>query len=237
MGRTVRALLEKMKRYQSPDGGWGYYDTGDTVTMPPAWSTSFMTAAGIVALLDARAAGFAVEPPMFDAAVAAVRRCRLPNGAFACSVDALPKTGSLEGINQIKGSLGRIQVCNYALRLAGDEVPVGHFQRGLDWFFRHHRFLDIARQRPIPHEAYYYNSGYFYFFGHYYAAFCIEQLSPAERPAAWRRLQHEIIKTQEQDGSMWDYYMNSFGKPYGTAFGLMALTRSVSAPSAGPAIP
>ena len=51
----------------------------------------------------------------------------------------------------------------------------------------------------------------------------LELLSPAERVRYRSRLAREIIKTQEQDGSMWDYYMNSYHRPYGTAFGMMTL--------------
>ena len=81
--------------------------------------------------------------------------------------------------------------------------------------------------RPIPHEAYYYNSGYFYLFGHYYTALVIERLPPAEQPVWWRKLQREIVKTQQKDGSMWDYDMHRYDRPYGVAFGLMALGRSL----------
>jgi hypothetical protein len=226
--QTVRGLIEKLRKYQSPDGGWGYYDTFDTVTMPPAWSTSFMTAAAILALLDARQAGFDVPDAMLKPAVQAVKRCRLPNGAYAYSVDPVPSPGRLEWINQVKGSLGRIQVCNLALLRAGEPISTEQLETGMQQFFEHHRFLDIARLKPIPHEAYYYNSGYFYFFGHYYAAGVIEALPAEKRAEYWSKLQNEILKTQEANGSMWDYQMASYTRPYGTAFGLLTLTRSIA---------
>lgn len=225
--KMVEALLGKLARYQTPEGGWGYYDTFDSVSMPPAWSTSFSTAAGVLALLDTKAAGFAVDPKMLDAAVRAVRRCKLPNGAYTYGVDATPSVGHSEFINQVKGSLGRIQVCNLALLKAGDEISVEKLRQGLTALFREHRFLDVARKRPIPHEAYYANSGYFYFFAHHYAAQVIQELPSAERPAFWKQLAAEVVKTQERDGSMWDYPMNSYGKPYGTAFGLMVMQRAL----------
>jgi len=128
----------------------------------------------------------------------------------------------------VKGSLGRIQVCNYALTLAGcKDVTHEDLLAGLDQLFAHHRFLDVARKKPIPHEAYYYNSGYFYFFGHFYAARLLELLTPAERARYAERLAREVVKTQEKDGSMWDYYMNTYGKAYGTSFGVMTLKRTL----------
>ena len=65
-----------------------------------------------------------------------------------------------------------------ALLAAGEKIPEEKLTAGLDNFFRYHRFLDIARNRPIPHETFYYNSGYFYLFGHYYAARLIQKLPP-----------------------------------------------------------
>jgi hypothetical protein len=227
---TITALIGKLAKYQSPDGGWGYYDAFDSVTMPPSWSTSFMTAAVVLTLIEARNAGFDVPAAMLEPAVKAVRRCRLPNGAYAYSVDPVPSTGRLEGINQVKGSLGRIQVCNLALRRAGDDISDDVLRQGLAVFFREHRFLDIARLKPIPHEAYYANSGYFYFFGHHYAALVVAELPAEERAAIWPRLRHEIIKTQEADGSMWDYQLNSYTRPYAAAFGVMALSQSLPEP-------
>jgi hypothetical protein len=226
--KTVPQVLERLRKYQTPGGGWGYYDF-DAYTLPGSWATSFMTAAAVLAMVDAREVGFEVDPKMFDPAVRAVRRCRLPTGAYTYSVEAIPSPGRAEWIDQIKGSLSRIQVGNLALRKAGKpgEITDADIRTGLGHFFKEHRFLDVARKKPIPHEAYYLNSGYFYFFGHWYAAQIIEELPPAERAEWWPKLQHHVIKTQEKDGSMWDYYMNSYGKPYGASYGLMTLNRSI----------
>ena len=81
----------------------------------------------------------------------------------------------------VKGSLGRMQVSNWALRRAGraqvtDEV----LREALASFFEHHQFLDVARMRPVPHEAYYANAAYFYMFAHCYAAQAINELPVLE---------------------------------------------------------
>ena len=219
--------LEGLAQTQSPDGGWGYYDF-ETLAQRPSWSTSFMTAVGILAMLDAKAAGLPVEEERLARAVRALERCLLPTGAYTYSVNAFPRPGGLEWIDQTKGSLSRIQVGNLALVLAGsDKVDHDDLLKGLDEFFEHHRFLDVARKKPYPHEAYYANSGYFYFFGHYYAARILELLPVAEKVRYQARLAREVVKTQEADGSMWDFYINTYHKAYGTSFGVMTLLRTL----------
>lgn len=228
-------LVKRLGQFQSVTGGWGYLELDPPRTVRPQWATSFTTAAGIVALVEAQRAGYAIDSAVLGRAVRAVERCRLPSGAFTYSVpDAIADPRGLEWIDQVKGSLGRIQVCNDALVLAGREPPQDRIERGVSVFFREHRFLDIARNRPIPHEAYYYNSGYFYLYGHYYAARVIRHLPAEQRSKHWGRLRWEITKTQAPDGSMWDYDMHAYHKPYGTAFGVLALLRTLSDEPAAP---
>ncbi len=48
-----------------------------------------------------------------------------------------------------------------------------------NWLYRlyvRNGWLDIGRKRPIPHEAWMQVAGYFYYYGHYYAALSLEQL-------------------------------------------------------------
>lgn len=226
----LRALaqeaLAELHAYQTPSGGWGYYDF-DTLAARPSWATSFETAAAIVGLAQARDLGLDLPPGMLDAAVKGLSRTRLANGAYDYSLDPVPRM-NLEWINNVKGSLARIQAGNYALVRAGAPEPTREqVLWGLDQFFEHHRFLDVARRKPWPHEAYYLNSGYFYFFGHFYAARLLDTLPQAEKSRYAMRLAREIVKTQEEDGSMWDFYINTYGRPYGTAFGVMTLVRTL----------
>ncbi len=215
-------LIAALQKYQTPSGGWGYYDF-EVKAPTPAWATSFMTAVAVLALHDARAADLDVPPDMLRIAAKAVAHCRMRNGAYTYSVNAITAPRHSEWIDTIKGSLSRIQVCNLALLKSGYPVTQDDLRTGLDHFFKHHRFLDVARKKPIPHEAYYANSGYFYFFGHYYAAQVINELPEADRRKYTPLLAGEIIKTQENDGSMWDFYFNTYHKPYGTAYGMMSL--------------
>lgn len=226
VAQAVDEYLKNIARFQSINGGWGYLEYGRPRTRRPQWATSFMTAAAVVALQEAKRQGFEVDQRVIDRAVRLIHHCRLPNGGYTYRVRTVPNLHS-EYIDQVKGSLSRIQVCQAALLLAGEDIPLDDRKIGLAHFFRDHKFLDIAMHKPVPHEAYYYNSGYFYLFGHYYAAIVIERLPLVEQSLYWPKLQHEIMKIQQKDGSIWDYDMHRYDRPYGVAFGLTALGRSL----------
>ncbi len=223
-GATV--MLDGLAKYQSARGGWGYYAMPDAAYRPD-WATSFMTAVAVLGLVEAKDVGLPVDEKVLRSGVRAILRCRQPNGAYLYSVDALPRHLRMESINQVKGSLGRIQVCNYALLRAGEAIDADEIEEGVQEFFRHHKFLDVARNKPIPHEAYYANAAYFYLFGHYYAALAIDSLPEGNREEYAMRLRPEILKTQQDDGAMWDFWIAGSSKPYGTAFGIMALARTL----------
>lgn len=225
--QVASRLMRNLARTQALNGGWGYLEFDAPRTRHHQWATSFTTAAAVVALSDARDAGFEVDETMFRRAARAVERCRLPTGAYLYAVPVIPIPGNSERIHNIKGSLCRIQSCNLALLLGGYPIPTSRLREGLSDLFRHHRFIDIARDKPIPHESYYQNSGYFYLFGHYYAARLINQLPADSRAEFWPRLRYEVVKLQQADGSMFDYDMHAYQKPYGTAYGIMTLAESL----------
>jgi hypothetical protein len=81
----------------------------------------------------------------------------------------------------------------------------------------------MGRKRPIPHESYFAVAGYFYYFGHYYAALTIAQLPEEERPFYQDHIAGILLKLQEKDGSWWDYPLYNYHQQYGTAFVLMSL--------------
>jgi hypothetical protein len=224
----IRALMleqfDLLERYASIDGGWGYYDFRYQTKQPSSDSISFVNAAVLIALDDARQAGF--EPPqkMVDKAIAATERQRLPD--FSYLYGEYLKWQPRRGINRPGGSLGRSQACNLALRQWGDESITD--QVLIDWLDRlitRNGWLDIGRKRPIPHESWFQVAGYFYYFGHYYGARCIEELPAEKRTLYQAHLSRIIMDRQEQDGSWWDYPLYDYHQPYGTAFALMTLAR------------
>ncbi len=225
IARRGRTFLADLLYVQTPDGGWAYYDD-PPFTAKPTWATSFCTASVLPALVAAKERlGWQVPQKAIDAARRYVADCELPNGAFAYDHRPIPRRFTGESIDQVKGSLGRIQVCNWALRSVGFErTTLDRIREGLDAFFRYHQFLDYARLRPIPHEGYYANAGYFYFFGHYYAARAIELLPAEEREAWHRRLRVHLAKTITPGGHTTDFLPSGYMVTASTSYAAMALS-------------
>jgi hypothetical protein len=226
--KAAHTYADKLARCRAC--GWGYYANAEAAWLPE-WSTSFTTAAAVLALVDAQSAGISVPDDLLEPGLKAIERCRLPSGAFTYSVEAIPSPGRLEGIDNVKSAIGRMQVCNLALLRGGRTVSVEQRTQGLDQFFEHHRFLEIGRRRPIPHEAFYAVAGYFYYFGHYYAAEVIASLPKEKREPYASQLLRIVLDTQEADGSMTDYVMHDYPRPYGTAYGLLVMQIALAARS------
>ncbi len=222
---AMAKLLARIADYQSPNGGWSYY-ADEIDAWRPQWATTFTTAAMVLAIDEARAAGQPFDEKRLAAARRAIARCRLPTGAFTYDVMALPEPGRFEKINDPRGALGRIPVCDLVLLDSEQPPDAQTLARGVDLFFRHHAYLDVARMRPTPHEAYHQNSGYFYFFGHRYLGELLPRLPAALRRDTAGKLAFEVLKTQARDGSCWDYQFASNTKPYATAFAALTLGRA-----------
>jgi hypothetical protein len=228
--QRIRALIanqiDRLNRYEVVDGGWAYYDFNAHTEKPSGSSISFVTAAVLVALHDAKLAGVHVPKRLVDRGVASILRQRKPD--FSVDYGEYLKYQPERLINRPMGSLGRSQACNVAMRLWGDPlVTDAVIKTWLNRLFARNLWLDIGRKRPIPHESWCQVAAYFFYFGHYYAALCIDQLPAKERPYYQDHLAHILLRLQEKDGSWWDFPMFDYHQQYGTAFALMSLGRAL----------
>ena len=216
--REIQAVLDR----QSIDGGWAYYDFGTTQARPTGrYSTSFNTAAVLVAFYDARQAGFDIPQGNIDDAVEALARMRFPQGAYAYSFGHRHRPDGAP--NKIQGSIGRNQVCNLALFLWDRDVTIEDLKLGVEELRTWHHYILIGKGRPMPHEGWYATAGYYFMFGHYYAARVIEELPEPDRAehAAW--LAGVMADLNEDDGSWFDFPLYGYYQAYGTAFGVLTL--------------
>jgi hypothetical protein len=218
----IRGQYEKLRKYESAEGGWGYYDFEAGTQRPGSNSTSFVNAAVLVAFHEAKRIGVPPPEKLVKRGVKMTQEQRLRDGSFLYGTYLWDSPTM--GINRPGGSLGRSQACNLALRLWGDDKVTDEvFKAWLDRLVTRNGWLSLGRKKPIPHESFFQVAGYFFYFGHYYAALTIAQLPPADRPFYQDHLAAILLELQESDGSWWDYPMYSYHKQYGTAFALMSL--------------
>ena len=220
----IEMQYDKLTRYESVDGGWGYYDFRYEARKPTSSSISFVNGTVLIAFAEAKAIG--VPPPerIVKRAIAALMRQQKPD--FTYLYGEYLQYQPMRGINRPGGSLGRSQCCNCALRYWGDKQITDNVVK--NWLYRlyvRNGWLDIGRKRPVPHESWMQVAGYFYYYGHYYAGLSLKLL-PDDQQAPYQTMLAELmIDRQEKDGSWWDYPLYDYHQPYGTGFALMTLQR------------
>lgn len=212
---------EMLQRMQAADGGWAYYDFGYGLRQPSGWdSTSFNTAVALDAFWETEKSGIEVDARVKPSALKCLQRLRTPDKTYIYGsyLQRFPEIVP----NRPKGSLGRAQPCNLMLFRYG-KIPVADLKLGLDRLFQEHHFIKMGQNRPYPHESWYATAGYYFLFGHFYAAEVIKELPREEQIYYWKALGRVLLSCQQKDGSWWDYPMFGYHKMYGTAFALLAL--------------
>jgi hypothetical protein len=225
--RAAREAVALLRRFQYVDGGWGYYDFGVGSRTPShGQANSFTTATVLAALAMARDAGIEVPPRLPERGRRLVRMSRLPGGAYSYSFRFsywMPR-----GLDKPEGSLARTPACQAGLLAWGDPVPVARVVAALDRLEAKGHFLQIARKYPRPHESWFQNSGYFCFYGYYYATSLLGGVPDTPRRRHARRIAAHLVPLQEEDGSWWDYQLFGFHKFYGTGYVLVSLGRCLT---------
>jgi hypothetical protein len=218
------AQADLLARYSFVGGGWSYYDFLAGTQTPSDAAFSFCTATALIALHQAESIGVEFPERLTEKALASIHRQQKAD--FSYAYGEYLRMMPMHPINRPGGSLGRSQACNLALRLHGDErVTDDVLKTWLNRLFARNGWLSIGRKRPIPHESFFFVAGYFYYYGHWYAAQCIEQLPEIERPYFQDHLAHILLPLQERDGSWWDYPFYNYHQQYGTAMAVMSLIR------------
>ena len=223
--RQALIQIKRLERHEDINKGWGYYDFDHITAKPSGSIMSFTTATALLAMHDA-ATTMDIELPaaIVKRAIQSIQLQRNPDFSYTYSFSHrwVPR----RAINTPAGSLGRSQACNAALRKFGDaEITDTVIRTWLQRLFDRQGWLDHGRKRPVPHEAPAQVSGYFYFYGHYYASECISFL-PQKEQAQWKqKLSELIISKQEKNGCWWDYPLYNYHYAYGTGYALATLAR------------
>jgi len=225
--KVMAQQIKMLETYESIDGGWGYYDFNAQTKRPSGSSISFVNATGLIALKEAESIGIEVPEKLVRRALDAIKRQRLPDHSYLYG--EYLKYRPRHGINRPAGSLGRSNACNLALEIWEDPSITDETHKTcLDRLIKRNGWLSVARKRPVPHESWFAVAGYFFYYGHLYAAFCVDSLSPGDQPHYKNELAKILIPLQEKDGSWWDFPFYDYHQQYGTAMALLSLRRCLS---------
>ena len=221
---VIEHQVSMLEKYESIDGGWGYYDFRAQTQKPSGSSISFVNATGLIALKKAQETGVEVPERLVSRAIAAILRQRLSDHSYLYG--EYLKNRPRAGINRPAGSLGRSHACNYALQIWGnDQIDDQVHMLCLDRLFARNGWLDVARKRPIPHESWFAVAGYFFYYGHLYASLCVDTLPVPEKEKYQKKMAKILVPLQEKDGSWWDFPLYNYHKQYGTSMAILSLQR------------
>lgn len=208
--------LAGMTRLQKPDGGWGYYLTGDLSKpdAPPSPSMSFTTAGALLALVDAREAGFDVPQPLIDGAIRHLEATRNDDGTFEYWLTGAPRPGAAVG------AAGRAPVCTLALVRAGateaaDLVPA------LALFSEHRALLAHEAGKLLMHCGPGGLGSHYPFYDYLGAAESLAHLPAGERGRRRLELLEVLLAARGADGSYLDNPL--IGRATATGQALLAL--------------
>jgi hypothetical protein len=220
----AQSQADMLARYSFVGGGWAYYDFLTHSETPGDSAFSFTTATALIALKQGESIGVTFPERLTKKAIASIIRQQNPD--FSYAYGEYLRMQPMHPINRPGGSLGRSQACNLALRLYGDErVTNDVVKTWLDRLYARNGWLSMGRKKPVPHESFFYVAGYFYYYGHWHAALCIDLLPVAERPHFQDHLAHILLPLQEKDGRWWDFPLYDYHQQYGTAMAVMTLLR------------
>jgi len=207
--------------YRQHEGGWGYYSD----VLNDFDSMCFNTAVFASALRRGLNLGLEVPVGMIDDSVRIVHEQRCPDGSFVYSSTHVGRASSML-MNLGAGS----RTAASAVTLFEEGI---YTQDDLDLsmhvFRNGENYLEKGRKLIIPHSAPHAVSGYFFFFGYYYAAEVMKMQGDVPTQKQWDRHAWQMLRTQENDGRWWDTASGHYGEMWGTAFALMTLDRYLDA--------
>lgn len=205
-------------------GGWGYYEFGTTNAVPQGSATSFCTSTVLLALKDAENTfGLMPDEKILRRSIKFLYNQRTPDGTYVYSMDHMRAPHGY--INRYAGSLARNVAGNAALyAYKHPKITKDVMEDSLEWLWAQKGWIDTARKKPIPHEGFAQNAGYFFYYGYFYAAQNINLLDPEKKERHSAFLSTTLLPLQEKDGSWWDYPLYNYHKPYGTGYALYSLS-------------
>lgn len=217
--------LDALQRIEIPEvGGWNYARGPVAEKAAPS---PFMTARGVQALFDAKAAGLEVRPEIVDRALAVLGKARGVTGTVVYSGSAEGRT--LRRSDGVPGAVGRMTSAEATLMLAG-KGRESDCRAAVDAFLANWAWLEQRKEKGGTHEGPYAVAPYYFMFAHLYAAQAAEQLGASERGEYRRRVRQMVLHSRAEDGS-WNDRIFARSAGYGTAMALLALMQDEIKPA------
>ncbi|YCM45681.1 hypothetical protein V2O64_06575 [Verrucomicrobiaceae bacterium 227] len=217
--------IQMLIKTEDINGGWGYLDFKGFTSHFSGIPTSFTTATTLLAMKDAdETFGLKLPEREIKRGLDSLNKQKTADWSFVYSFDHRFRPRS--GINRPAGSLGRSQACIAAMGKFGDERVTDELLE--HWLHRlclREGWLSMARKRPVPHDTHFSISGYFYYYGFYYATECLQMLPAQKQKEFIPHLARHIMVKQEKDGSWWDYPLYDYHQSYGTGYAITTLAR------------
>lgn len=216
--------IKRLDELTDVKGGWGYITFDGISQRPMSEPTSFLTATALIAYHDAHEV-FGLTPPekYFNRSFEFLKSQRTPAGTYVYSIMHASRPGL--AINRHTGSLSRSPAGDLCLMQQDPQlISLRQLNDDLERLWSRSGWLSMALKKPIPHESFAQNSGYFFFYGYYYAARAIFQLPESTWLRHASQLADDLLPLQEKDGSWWDFPLYNYHKYYGTGYAMYSLS-------------
>ena len=217
--KIVPPIIAAIKKFQMHEGGWTYYSGPDMTGA----SMSFVTGTVMLPLIKAKKLGFEVPEAMITDAAKLLKKCMYPDKTYMYGYYL--KDNARHALEEL-GAGGRTQVNALALHHFDNSFTPDDLVGRSEYFFKVVPYVEkIGNKRIVPHRDAPHNiSGYFFYYGCYYAAEVMTYVGP-KKPSAknWPEMGRMMVRTQEKDGSWFDTMAYDYGHKWGTGFALQVL--------------
>ena len=211
--KGINDAIASLKTAQKSDGGWMYYTFINTCS-------SFQTASAVLALCNAKNAGFEVDDGTIGRGADALAKLKYAEGSY--DYYYLPPASGAEASHSAIGACARSPLCELALAAAGKGSEGSRLQ-AMNNFCTFQSVLEKIKGQKGTHIGKGMTAPYYFLFGHYWTTRCFRTLDrgPARARLGWMR--NILLRYQEGDGGFSDWPDTKSYKVYGTALVALSL--------------
>jgi len=215
----VAALVSALERTQVSGGGWNYrvWTAVDTGRQPTGESASFMTAAVVLALIEARDLECEIPEALVERGLACLEDMRTEGTGFEYF---LADQQDAHRWSTEAGAAGRGPVCTLAL-YRGGRADLDELRESLDVFLRHRASYAREQGKSIMHAAPDSQGSHYLLFDYAWSAQALAELPRSEQSVYREALLEDVLAARVSDGSFLDNAIN--GRHYGAGMALEAL--------------